>query len=79
LYVGFLQDSGKYSWPKRAGKKPKISERSLYKLFSKARKGDKSAEQLSFEKNMPLSTKRAQQLLVSSNMFRYEKKKSIID
>ena len=70
----FLQDPDKYSRSKRAGRKPKMSERSLRTLFSAARKGDKSAEQLRFEQNIPLSTRRAQQLLVSSNMFRYEKR-----
>ena len=40
----FLLDPHEYSRPKRAGRKPKMSERSLRTLFSAARKGNKSAE-----------------------------------
>lgn len=59
---------------KRPGRKSKMNDRGLRRLFHAASKGDKSAARMRHEQGIPLSTRRVRQILVSSKRFVYIKR-----
>jgi len=71
-----LRDPIAYSMQNYPGKAPALSDRAAQRMISVAILGEKSTEKLCNEQEIPLTTKRVQQILSSSGKVRYEKRKA---
>jgi transposase len=71
----FLQDPENYGRKKRPGRPRTLDPRAERRLISAARRGEQSASQLKNTQDIPLTTRRVQQILSSVPDLKYKKRK----
>ena len=71
----FLRDHENYGKKRSPGRKPKVTKRDVRHILRDANGGNMTANQIRAKNNLPISKRRVQQIISSSENLEYKKRK----